>query len=91
MWSPGLGGRLLSLPAGTGANVDFDSSHKAFRWPSEGERACRKGKGEKEEKIFLPLFSGQMGRGITSHIPVSLARTQSRDHTYWSGELGENF
>lgn len=81
MWSPGLGGRLLSLPAGTGANEDFESSHKAFRWPSEGERACRKGKGEKEEKIFLPLFSGQMGRGITSHIPVSLARTQSRDHT----------
>ena len=91
MWSPGLGGRLFSLPAETGASEDFGSSHKAFRWSSQGDRACRKGKGEKEEKTFLPLFSGQMGRGITSRIPVSLARTQSCDHTYWSGELEENF
>lgn len=91
MWSPGLGGRLFSLPAETGASEDLGSSQKAFRWPSEGDRACREGKGEKEEKIFLPLFSGQMGRGITSRIPVSLARTQSCDHTYRSGELEENF
>lgn len=55
-----------SLPAGTGANEDFGSSHKAFRWPSEGEGACRKGKGEKQEKIFLPHFLVKWGEASLS-------------------------
>ena len=86
-------GRLLSLPAGTWADEDFESSHQASQVALAVERDCRKGKGEKEGSLpltgcftlfFLP------DTGITSHIPVSLEGTESCGHTHLPGELGES-